>query len=767
MKIPQLRPIYFSFPYRLLLLHVRNHLILITVWLFLGLLMTGLVGKFFGVNYLMLTPEYLGRVNWASYFLLGAAFGALFMVWNLTTYLLCSSRFPFLATLNAPFTKFCINNSLIPIVFIVVWLVASIRFQYWEELWTPLFILKNIGGFVGGFAVFVGILAIYFQLSNKDIGDFLQTHKSVFLSANFPKTSRRLPGIHEIRTGRNAWRCDSYLNEKLRPRIVRSVEHYDRKVLSAVFSQNHFNAVVVQVAAMLLLMVLGLFMDNPRCQIPTGASILILGSMVIALFGAIRFWFEKWGTIAFLTLIFCVNWISGHGWLAHWNQAYGLDYQSVTKARYDYENLQLMASADSVAVDRRATEAILEKWKLKLSSEFQVPNSKLETRNSELETRNLKKPKMVFLCVSGGGMRAAVWSMQCLQKADSATGGDLMKHAVLMSGASGGMLGATWFRELVLREKMGEKLDPHNPVFLKKISRDLLNPVSFAIVSNDLFFPVREFSWGKHQYRRDRGYMFERQLWKNTDGFLKKKISDYRQPEADAVIPMAFVTPFILNDARRLIISPQPVSYMMQPTAKPLNINDLEIDAVDFRRLFAGLDADDLSFASALRMNATYPYILPNTHLPTSPEIETMDAGFRDNYGTLSAIRFLHVFQDWVKENTSGIVFVEMRCWPKVHAIEPSNKRGWVDGLLHPATVTSRLTDMQDFGQDEMMGLLADIFGEKKVDRLLFTYQPVRKESEASMSLHLSQRERIDLENAFFSKENQASLARLLEILGN
>ena len=346
MKIPQVRPIYFSFPYRLLLLHVRNHLVLIAVWLFLGMLMTGVVGKFYGVNYLMLTPEYLGRVNWMSYFLLGAAFGALFMVWNLTAYLLCSSRFPFLATLSAPFTKFCINNSLIPIAFIVVWLVSTIRFQFFEELWPMVEILKNLAGFLVGFAVFVGILAAWFQFTNKDIGDFLFTHKSVFLTGNFPKTSRHIPGMHDIRTGRYAWRCDTYLNERLRPRVVRSVEHYDRKVLSAVFSQNHFNAVIVQVAAMLLLMTLGLFMDNPRCQIPTGASILILGSMVIALFGAIRFWFENWGTIAFLSLLFCVDWISGHSWLAHWNQAYGLDYQSVTPAKYDYAQFEKLAAKE-------------------------------------------------------------------------------------------------------------------------------------------------------------------------------------------------------------------------------------------------------------------------------------------------------------------------------------------------------------------------------------------------------------------------------------
>jgi hypothetical protein len=743
--MPKISQIYYSFAYRLLLLHVRSHLLLMLVFLFIGLLMTGMIGRFFGIHYLLLTPEYMGRVDWLSFGLLGASFGALFMVWNLTSYLLCSSRFSFLATLSAPFTKFCINNALIPSAFLVIWLIASIRFQRYEELWSAMIIAQNIVGFLVGLTLFVSILAAWFQLTNKDIGDFLLSEKSVFFKPKFLRTSRKLPGIQDIRTGRFAWRCDTYLNEKLQPRLVRSVAHYDAEILGAVFNQNHFNAVAVQIGAMLFLMTLGLFMDNPRCQIPTGASIFILGSMVIALFGAITFWFEKWGTVAFLTLVLTLDFVSSFGWFKHWNQAYGIDYQQITPVKYDYPNLEKIAAAENITTDSLATISILNQWKNK--------------------NQTAEKPKMVFLCASGGGMRAAIWTMQVLQKTDADLGGNLMKKSVLMSGASGGMLGASYFRELTLRQNLGENIHPSDPIFLEKIGLDLLNPVCFAIVSNDLFFPFRRFDWAKHDYRRDRGYMFEQQIWRNTDGFLRKKLSDYRLPEASATIPMSFISPFILNDARRLIISPQNVSYMMRPTANALNINDLEIDAVDFRRLFADRDADDLSFCSALRMNATYPYILPNTHLPTMPEIETMDAGFRDNYGTLSAVRFASFFQKWIRENTSGIVFVEIRCWPKIGGIEPSDRQGWVTALLHPAKISSRLGDMQDFAQDQMIGLLANQFGKTPFERILFTYQPVRKESEATMNLHLSKRERNDLETAFFSTENQASLARLRAVL--
>ena len=120
-----LRQIYYSFPVRLLALHFRNHLVLIGLWVILVLLMTGTVGRFFGMHYLMLTPEYRGQVDFWSFFITGAAFGAFGMIWNLTTYLLTASRFPFLATLEAPFTKFSLNNSIIPLAFFVAVLVVT------------------------------------------------------------------------------------------------------------------------------------------------------------------------------------------------------------------------------------------------------------------------------------------------------------------------------------------------------------------------------------------------------------------------------------------------------------------------------------------------------------------------------------------------------------------------------------------------------------------------------------------------------------------
>ena len=43
------------------------------------------------------------------------------MSWNITTFILHSKRFRFLATDSKPFLKYCVNNSIIPICFLLVY----------------------------------------------------------------------------------------------------------------------------------------------------------------------------------------------------------------------------------------------------------------------------------------------------------------------------------------------------------------------------------------------------------------------------------------------------------------------------------------------------------------------------------------------------------------------------------------------------------------------------------------------------------------------
>ncbi|MFN0215686.1 MAG: hypothetical protein ACKVT2_15620 [Saprospiraceae bacterium] len=735
--------IYFSFPIRLLVLHLRNHLVLLLIWAILTAFSTGLTGRFFGMHYLMLTPEYHGEVNFWSFFLTGLAFGGLVMVWHLTSYLLCSNRFPFLATLGTPFSKFCFNNSLVPLTFLAVWLTCSIWFQWHDELTSNTDIAWNISGLLIGTAAITGLMAAYFHLTNKDLGSFNWTPRP----GSRVLFSQRLPSVREIQIGVTRWRVDTYLTERGHPRLVRSVAHYDPRVLEEVFRQNHWNAVVVLVSALLMLMVQGAFMDSSWARIPAGGTLFLLASIVMGLYGAIRFWFRQWGTAVFFGLIFTVDLLTGWGFLNYRNRAYGLDYQKENRAEYNYAAFEKICTPQNIASDREATLKILENWLAKN------------------RTPENPRPKLLLVGVSGGGHRSALWTMQTLQKADIATGGKLLKQTALITGASGGLLGAALVREAMLRHANGERLAPQDPTLLHDMGKDLLNAISFAVVTNDLFFPISSFNYGNFSYRKDRGYLFEHQLNENTHGFFLRKTSEYREPEREAKIPMLISSPFVLNDARRMLISPQGVSYLMRPNAGSLAAQ-VEIDGIDFGRFFSAQQADSLAFSSAMRMSCTYPFILPNVWLPTSPYVEVLDAGFRDNYGLALSIRFAHVFKDWIKENTGGVVFVQIRCWDKIHTIAPSDDKGVFENMLTPAAAAGgNMTDIQDFEQDNALALLNDAMGGHRVEMVRFHYRPVRKKREASLSFHLSRREKLDILESFYTADNQASVKALKQVL--
>ncbi len=739
------RQLQYSFPVRLLALHFRSHLVLIALWVVLGMLVTGTAGRALGMHYLMLTPEYQGEVGWTSFFLTGAAFGAFFMIWNLTTYLLCANRFPFLATLTAPFTKFSLNNSLIPLAFLAVYLTSTIWFQSHDELTHARDIVVNTMAFLTGFATLVLFLALYLFFTNKDMAAFLRPGQFVPRpGGRLLAPGQRIPTIGEIKAGATRWRVDTYLTEHLSLRLVRSVAHYDPYWLNKVFQQNHANAIFVQVVALLLLMVHGWLLEISWAQVPTGVSVFVLGSMVMAFFGAIAFWFRQWGTLVFFALLALINAITAKGFFNYRNHAYGLDYTK-PPVPYDYALLEKLSTDSILAVDKAAMIGTLDQWKKRQATD---------------------KPKLVLVCVSGGGHKAGLWAIRVMQHLDSLTNGRLLEQTAFISGASGGMLGAAYLREALRRERTDSSAKAADPTLFRDAGRDLLNSITSALVSNDMIFPFRKYHFAGQDYPIDRGYYFEKQLNANLQWRLNQKVSDYRQDEQSALIPMMVLSPFIVNDSRRLIVSPLGMSFLTRPVDREGQPLGTEIDGVECSRLFAQHQGDSLLFSTALRMNCTFPFVLPNAWLPTQPSLEIMDAGLRDNFGITLAVRFAHYFKDWIAKNTSGVVVVQISSFEKFEPILPPREKGFVDNLFTPAETAAKLAASQDLMQDTEVSLLADVLHPAPLHISRLIYKPVKRQRSASLSFHLSKREQIDVYEAIHLKETEAELARVGQLLG-
>jgi len=742
----RIRDIFYSFPLQLFVLHLRSNLLLLVLWLILLGFISGNLGFKLGFQYLFLDPEYLGQVNFWGFFFMGLAFGGFFMTWNLTTYLLTAHYFPFLASLSRPFTKFSINNLLLPTLFFLYFLAKIMHFQRnfqrWE--WDEIAFLPI--GMIGGTLALVLFYTMYFRFTNRDISHYAGT-QDADTAPGTVAPGRPDVDLDFIKLDAQRIPVRTYLTERFRLRLVRSVAHYDSKLLLSIFRQNHLNALSIQLMTLILLMFLGWLIDVPVFQIPAGASIFIMCSVFAALIGAINYWFHEWRNTIIILLLLLVNFATSFRSIGHRNQAYGLDYES-PPVRYTQKVITSDSLLQRIVRDKQATERILDRWRYQLTGSLKA------------------RPKMVLVAVSGGGLRSATWTMQVVQQADSMLNGRLMDHTALITGASGGLIGMGYYRELYLREQSGESLCRMDPFHIDLITRDLLNPIAFTLTTNDLFLPWGKFETGGFAYRKDRGYVFERTLNANVNGLLDKSLSDYKSPEQAGLIPLLFITPSIVNDARRLIISAQNASYMMLPPVGIARPEAVEADAVDFHWLFEERHADSLRFLSALRMNATYPYVLPTVHLPTEPEIQVLDAGFRDNFGLLSATRFIQVFQEWIRENTSGVVLVQISSFQKVDEIEESDRKGIVESLVNPLGIATQVLNLQEYEQDNTIGFIHDLLGPDRFHHLRFEYYPpTTNKVHASISFHITEREKRQVMRALQRPENQSRLRRLQRLL--
>lgn len=739
-----------AFPVQLLVLHFRSNMLLTSLWVISALLLSGNLGRRFGMHYLFLDPEYLGQVSFWSFFIVGFSFSGFLMAWQITVYIVNAYRFPFLASLSRPFGKFGFNNCVLPAAFVGFYLWRIVSFQWYNEFAGENDIFWYCAGLLGGMLTGLFGANVYFYLTNKDILSFTQHGDPL----NLPRTVRRLfrakPSLPEdtvpVDIHRYARPVDYYFTGFFKARLVRNVEHYDHRTLLRVFRQNHANALVIQIVGITLLIAMGMLLEVPVARIPAAASIFIFLSVTTAILGALTYWLREWRALFLLLLCAAVNHLTGLGYFDHENKVYGMGYER--KVEYSLRALDSLSSMASYQADADSTLMILRRWRAKFG---QNP---------------FRKPKLVIIHATGGGLRAAAWTVRVLQQADSVLNGQLFKHTVLMTGASGGMLGMGYMREVYLRQQTDGSMHVNDPFLYENITKDNINSMAFTVACNDIFVPWIKFEQEGHQYLKDRGYIFERQFNENLGGVLGKRVGDYAEPERSVRCPLLFVTPVIIEDGRQLIVSPQPVSYLHKPRIGYGRSVSADVDAISVRKLFGEKEANAMGFLSVLRMNATYPYILPNVYLPTEPSTQAMDAGFRDNFGAKTAYRFLIVFADWVRRNTDGVVFIDIRSTTKESGIDEQapkfkSKPGFFEKLFDPMSTVGKFTDIQDFAQDDHLDHLCDLLGERRVQIVRFEYRPSRLNERASISLHLTKREKLDILYAMNLPENQQALKLL------
>jgi len=750
--------IFYSFPVQLFLNNLQRNQVLILCWIILFAMITGNFGKYLGIPYLFLDPEYLNKVNFTSFFIMGVMISGFTAAFNITCYIADGHRFSFIGALSNPFSKFSLNNGILPVAFLITYLYQVIRFQFDNEYTSGAQLAINLLGFFVGYLVMAGLLQVYFSLTQKDIFKYVICRLDEKLKQTVKVT--RASAMKKLDIVRKKQvRVDNYFDYSFRFKKVDEEERdfYDKGAILQVFDQNQFNLVVIELLILAMVIVLGIFKDYPAFQFPAAASFMIFLTILVMLSGAFSYWFGNWSISVAMIIFLVLNHLAGEGWLTKKYKAFGLDY-GVPKVEYTIGALQELNSSASIRQSQEHTLGILTNWKKKFEGG--------------------PSPKMVFICSSGGGKRAALWTLAALQLADSLTGGKLMNQSILITGASGGLIGASYFREVILRDKQGENVHPYSTSHQQKIATDNLNPLIFSLLANDLFVGFTKFEYSGQRYSRDRGYTFEEQLNIDTEGMMDKTIAEYQKPEADAIVPMIILSPTIVNDGRKLYISPQPVTYLNSDILNFPTYQNSKLSGVDFQKMFEKHGSANLRFLSALRMSATFPYITPNTTLPTNPPIQIMDAGISDNFGLTDAVRFIYSFREWIAANTSGIIILSIRDSPKLSPISEEKGNTFIDDFTQPiASVYNNFENFQDITNDNLVGYARSWFKDP-IDRvdlqyLPTTYTPILQKMDsirqhsvrASLSWRLTTREKIGVVETLYTPSNREAMDKLVKLL--
>lgn len=740
-----------SFPIQLLLLHLQKNLSLLLIW---GVLLGFILQQFgvvLGIPYLFLDPEYLHEVSWLSFFWMGLGLAVFTMAFHMTTYIMDGWRFSFLAVVHRPFIHFCFNNSLVPLFFYLLYTIQLVSFQLDNDLGSKAEVLRLYLGFALGSILAYSISFGYLSLTNKGFFNLF--------SETIDKRLRKVSRSHRLKKGEadpfnlEGPTVQVYLNLKLRWEQVRpDISRFEKAKLLRVFHQNHWNLFLIQVFLVALVLFLGLFNEQEILQFPAAMSALLLLSILLMAVGALTFWFRTWAAVTVLVLVLGANYFSTIPWLTKPHQAYGMNYNPAP-APYNLARLDALVHPDTLQKDKQEVLQILDRWRAKFPEE--------------------SKPKLVLVAASGGGQRAALWTLKVLQELHTATSGELTQHSFLYTGASGGVLGEAFFRELYLRSQSDPNLRLDDPAYLQQLAADNLNPILFSLLVNDLLFPTQKLEYEGRVYSKDRGFAFEEQLNKNTKGILDKSLADYKDPESLAQIPLLPLTTLITNDGRKLVISPHSFSFFGSAGIPGSYHNELK-QSIDFMRFFSAHDPGNLRFLTALRMSATFPFVTPNVELPSNPVMKTMDTGLSDNFGIQDALRFLYVFQEWIGANTSGVVLVTIRDSEKSPEISSSASTKILEKIGSPLkSIYGNWDKMQTIHNEVLFNYMAASmpFGVEKIE---FEYAPGKLSSQglgnlgsmqrASLNWRLTAKEKRSILANIQTQANQAALVRAKEV---
>jgi len=724
------------YPIELLFGMLKYNLISLLYWIILFSIISDGFGSTYGVPFLFFSPEYLGTISPISFIFVGFGIGGFIVGFHTYSYIKLGFRYPFLALAHRPFVRFSINNSLIPIIFITYYCFQMSHFQINEEFAKPSDIFLFNLSFILGVCLFITISLFYFfPLSKNPWHNNRDEIAPPYLAETI--TNKNEKWYNFFRSNERPFYY--YIAQGFRIKRSRDIRHIDKEILEGVFAKNRISASIFEFLTIFTFIGLGFLGQIPIFEVPAAMSIVMLITTIHMIYSALASWLHRWTVPFIIVFIYLLNSISIHTpFFRYGSYLLGMNYKLENCVEYTYSKIKSNCDERSRRESINNILEVLENWK---------------------EKSGESKPKLIIINTSGGGSRSAFWTYLVMENCDHVLKGEFSKKTHLITGASGGMIGAAFYREINYRKNINQLTK--NKSFKEWIAKDMLNKLAFTTSTSDLLLRYQTTSANGQKYTRERGVAFEEQLHQNTNNFLNHSLGYYSQIERQGKIPLMIFSPTIVNDGRRLLISSQSLNFLSHSkNAQTTNEN------IDYQSFFKKNSPNEIRFSSILRANATFPFIMPMISLPTKPEIHLMDAGLRDNYGGKVTLEYLFAIKEWIKENTSGVIIVEMRDTKRILNNQKVNSIDLIDKLKVPfSNMMDNFDRTQDYDQEQLMELSKTSF-DFPVDVVTFNLRE-SIEDRISLSWHLTSSEKQKIERSLHSPENNNALERLKKLLGN
>ena len=737
-----LRSIYRFLPVQLFLLHFRKYQLLLIFWVILFASISGHFASHYGAASLFLSPEYLGKVGFGSMFFLGCGMAVFFMSWQISTYIIHSTRIPYMGVIRHSFLLYCLNNIVLPLGFVIYYSFVNVGYhRHFEHASLGDVLILQVGLYTGLLFMLLISFGYFFQIRSNKI-------KSILTTIANPARIRYLIPYDNIDNAPDILPASSYLTGRMRVKKLENILPNDNRLVATVMRQHHSNAIFATILAYLVLLLLGHFIHEPLLRFPAAVSFMLVFAIGLGLIGAVKYFLRSWETLGWALFILAIFGLVQFGRLDLRSEATGINYKPKTQdslPAYNYKHLKNLYNSTIYNQDLTTDSNRLNAWQSKLKG--------MQQRSSP-----------IIIYVSGGGSRSAYWSFRSLQYIDSMCGGKLFDRCVLISGASGGMIGAAYWRNLQLAYREGKIKNPYDKKYQDNIGKDILNAILFSLTTRDLISPFNKLNFTGKSYSQDRGNAMEEQMTQNTDSIIHGNFGDFEEAEGSGKIPALIVNATIINDGRRLIMSGQPLSFLCRDAATLQEDNPL-IDAVDIYHFLGAQQAKQLHVAAALRINATFPYILPVVKLPSEPEINVMDAGLRDNFGMEIACRYVSAQSKWLNLHTEKIIMLQIRDTKDYEMHQPAIQDNFAAMVADPAFV---IQDKWEIFQSYNHGYLKTFANQalqNKICFVKFQYYPQENDETAELNFHLTQKEKEDIYESTGHPANQEALKVLLNLL--